>query len=518
MASQIPCNCRPIKTRFKFGAPDSTAMAKTRSSSRPPFLSAVSIIFFYFFLLANSKLISELPGFSGSFPSKHYSGYVEIDEKHGRNLFYYFVESERNPSEDPVVLWLNGGPGCSSFDGFVYEHGPFNFEAANTSDGLPKLHLNPYSWSKVSNIIYLDSPAGVGLSYSKDESDYNTGDVKTALDSHRFLLQWFKLFPQFLPNHFYIAGESYAGVYVPTLATEVVKGLETGVKPILNFKGYLVGNGVADDVFDGNALVPFAHGMGLISDELFQEVENTCKGNYYEPTDMACEDKLSRVDELVDGLNVYNILEPCYHAPEKIRTKNIELPSSFRLLGETERPLAVRKRMFGRAWPLRAPVRAGIVPSWSQLLGDTEVPCTNDEVATAWLNNEAVRKAIHADKSLAGNWELCTDKLNFDHDAGSMIPFHKNLTLKGYRALIFSGDHDMCVPFTGSEAWVRSLGYKVIDEWRPWTSNEQVVGYLRSYENNLIFLTIKGSGHTVPEYKPREALDFYSRFLGGEAI
>ncbi|XP_023523659.1 serine carboxypeptidase-like 20 [Cucurbita pepo subsp. pepo] len=195
---------------------------------------------------------------------------------------------------------------------------------------------------------------------------------------------------------------------------------------------------------------------------------------------MACEDKLARVDELVDGLNVYNILEPCYHAPEKIKTKNIELPSSFRLLGQTARPLAVRKRMFGRAWPLRAPVRAGIVPSWSQLLGDTEVPCTNDEVATAWLNNEAVRKAIHTDKSLAGNWELCTDKLNFDHDAGSMIPFHKNLTLKGYRALIFSGDHDMCLPFTGSEAWVRSLGYKVIDEWRPWTSNKQVVGYLRS--------------------------------------
>lgn len=48
---------------------------------------------------------------------------MTIDERNGRNLFYYFVESERKPSEDPVVLWLNGGPGCSSFDGFVYEHG-----------------------------------------------------------------------------------------------------------------------------------------------------------------------------------------------------------------------------------------------------------------------------------------------------------------------------------------------------------------------------------------------------------
>ena len=113
---------------------------------------------------------------------------------------------------------------------------------------------------KVSNIIYLDSPAGVGFSYSKNESDYTTGDVQTALDSHKFLLevigfvcsfgsvyglvlwllnqnilmcfaffihngQWFKLFPQFLPNPFYIAGESYAGIYVPTLATQVFKGI-----------------------------------------------------------------------------------------------------------------------------------------------------------------------------------------------------------------------------------------------------------------------------------------------------
>lgn len=48
---------------------------------------------------------------------------MTVDESHGRNLFYYFAESEGNPSKDPVVLWLNGGPGCSSFDGFIYEHG-----------------------------------------------------------------------------------------------------------------------------------------------------------------------------------------------------------------------------------------------------------------------------------------------------------------------------------------------------------------------------------------------------------
>lgn len=488
-------------------------------------LCSVVLVLSSFVLLSysapESALITQIPGFNDAFPSKHYSGYVTIDESHGKRLFYYFVESERNPSKDPVVLWLNGGPGCSSFDGFVYEHGPFNFEAANTSGGLPKLHLNPSSWSKVSSVIYLDSPAGVGLSYSNNKTDYITGDLKTASDSHTFLLKWFELYPEFLSNPFFVTGESYAGVYVPTLSYEVVKGIDAGIKPILNFKGYMVGNGVTDDVFDGNALVPFAHGMGLISDQLFEEVSKVCNGNFYGPQSDACEIKLGKVNENLEGLNIYNILEPCYYGTgiKEVTDVNSRLPSSFRQLGETDKPLPVRKRMFGRAWPFRAPVREGIVPTWPQLLKDVSVPCTDDEVAKAWLNSEAVRKAIHAENiSVGGSWELCTDKITFSHDSGSMIKYHSNLTLRGYRALIFSGDHDLCVPYTGSEAWTRSMGYKIVDEWRPWTSNGQVAGYTQGYDNNLIFLTVKGSGHTVPEYKPKEALDFYSRFLAGEPI
>uniref|UniRef100_A0A8R7VKE9 Uncharacterized protein n=1 Tax=Triticum urartu TaxID=4572 RepID=A0A8R7VKE9_TRIUA len=86
-------------------------------------------------------LVTHLPGFDGALPSKHYAGYISVE-----------VLSERARAADPVVLWLNGGPGCSSFDGFVYENGPFNFERGSTPGGLPKLHLNPYSWSKVIRI------------------------------------------------------------------------------------------------------------------------------------------------------------------------------------------------------------------------------------------------------------------------------------------------------------------------------------------------------------------------------
>ncbi|XP_027183770.1 serine carboxypeptidase-like 20 [Coffea eugenioides] len=463
----------------------------------------------------NAALVTSLPGFNGAFPSKHYSGYVTIDSNPQKNLFYYFVVSEGNPSKDPLVLWLNGGPGCSGFDGFVYEHGPFNFEAPKSQGELPILHLNPYSWSKVSNIIYLDSPSGVGFSYP----NLTTGDFQTASDTHAFLLKWLEQYPEFQANPFYMSGESYAGVYIPTLATEVDKGIKAGVTPRINFKGYLVGNGVCDPKFDvNNGYVAFVHGMGLIPDSLFKEAEAACKGDY-DHQDPPCKEKVSQIDNLVSGLNVYDILEPCYH--KTTSTKNTSLPKSFQELGKTDKPLPVRKRMFGRAWPYRAPVSDGIVPSWPQLTQSLQaqgisVPCTNDEVATAWLNTEAVRKAIHASPE-SGSWSLC-NYLAYNHDAGSMIPYHKNLTSAGYPALIYSGDHDMCIPFTATEAWTASLGYPVVDQWRPWLSNDQVAGYLVEYAHNLTFLTVKGSGHTVPEYKPQEALNFYTRWLQGQKI
>ncbi|KAL5566720.1 hypothetical protein UlMin_029884 [Ulmus minor] len=470
-------------------------------------------------------LVTSLPGFNGTVPSKHYSGYVSIPGHYGKppqNLFYYFIESERNPSEDPVVLWQNGGPGCSSMEGLVYEHGPFNFKIGNPPSSLPTLQLNEYSWSKVSNIIYLDAPNGVGFSYTEKAQMYATGDKLMASDSHKFLLKWFETFPEFVSNQFYLAGESYAGIYVPTLAAEIVKGIKTGANPKINFKGYMIGNGCTDEVFDDNALVPFAHGMGLISEELFQEVEVACKGNYHKPNDTKCIKGLEKIDDEINGLNIYDILEPCFHNPDmEAETKgNKSLPISFRQLGKTKRPFPVRKRMFGRAWPFRAPVRQGLVKSWPQMASQFSIMCTDDRVAYAWLNDKNVRKAIHtAPESKLLSWEVCAEDLSYSSDAGSMIPYHRNLTQEGYRVLIYSGDHDMCVPYTGSEAWTSSLGYEILDHWRPWQNSDlQVAGYIQAYHNNLTFLTIKGSGHTVPEYKPMEALDFYSRWLEGKPI
>ncbi|KAF5726809.1 Serine carboxypeptidase-like 20 isoform 3 [Tripterygium wilfordii] len=309
-------------------------------------------------------LVTHLPGFKDAFPSKHYSGYIEIDNE--RYLFYYFVVSEREPKNDPIVLWLNGGPGCSSFDGFVYEHGPFNFETGKPHGSLPTLRLNPYSWSKVSNIIYLDSPVGVGFSYSKGKTKYVTGDRKTAIDTHTFLVKWFKLYPEFVNNSFYIAGESYAGVYIPTLAVEIIQG-------IVLYQGYMVGNGVIDvtDIaFHTDVKIQFMNGMGLISDDLFEDIQVACKMDNDKDQ---CNYYLSKAAKIIDGMNKYNILEPCYHPPKENGNS-------------TSMPLLVRNRT------IDLNNFAGL---WTNSKGIDD--CFNDEVATTWLNNALVRKAIHAE-------------------------------------------------------------------------------------------------------------------------
>uniref|UniRef100_A0ACD5U979 Uncharacterized protein n=1 Tax=Avena sativa TaxID=4498 RepID=A0ACD5U979_AVESA len=491
------------------------------SSSFLLLLLALLLLLFAVTIAAPEKhLVTQLPGFHGALPSKHYSGYITVDESNDRRLFYYLVLSERDPASDPVVLWLNGGPGCSSFDGFVYENGPFNFERGSTPGGLPRLQLNPYSWSKVSSMMYLDSPAGVGMSYSSNKSDYTTGDMKTAADAHTFLLKWFELYPELQSNPFYISGESYAGIYIPTLADEVVKGTQKDLKPRINLKGYLIGNGATDKDYDLNSFVPFAHGMGLISTDLFEDVSAACHGTFWGEVDDVCQEKIHGVRSRLKDLNQYNILAPCYHHPETQEAvfMNSSLPASFRKLGETERPFPVRKRMAGRSWPLGLAVSIGRVPLWPELSGRS-LPCTSDELATIWLDDEDVRAAIHAKpKSLIGSWELNTARIDYTHDTGSMVTYHKKFTAMGYRVLIYSGDHDLCILFTGTEAWVRSLGYSIVDSWRPWYFGGQVAGYTQGYDHNLTFLTIKGSGHTVPEYKPKEALAFYTHWLSGEKI
>ena len=146
--------------------------------------------------------IKSLPGWNGALPSKQYSGYLTASNS--SQLHYWFVESENDPANDPTVLWLNGGPGCSSLDGFFYEQGPFVIDPSDYT----KLTLRDYRWSQVSNVIFLEAPVGVGFSYST-ENDYKCNDDRTAAESRAALENFFnEKFPELKKNKFFITGLS----------------------------------------------------------------------------------------------------------------------------------------------------------------------------------------------------------------------------------------------------------------------------------------------------------------------
>ncbi len=98
---------------------------------------------------------------------------IDINGDGVKFAHYWFVTSQNNPATDPVVLWLNGGPGCSSMDGLFIEQGPLLFDGTYTN-GIPNLQANPQSWNRVANMLYIEAPVGVGFSFSTIQNNCNT--------------------------------------------------------------------------------------------------------------------------------------------------------------------------------------------------------------------------------------------------------------------------------------------------------------------------------------------------------
>ncbi|KAI6678192.1 hypothetical protein NL676_038988 [Syzygium grande] len=218
----------------------------------------------------SQTVVKSLPGLPGDLPFYLETGYIGVGELEDVQLFYYFVKSERSPKDDPLVLWLTGGPGCSALSAIVYEIGPFTFNYENSTRDRPTLKLHEYSWTKVASVIFLDQPVGTGFSYANSWESYNMNDNISAAETYEFLRKWLKLHPEFLSNPLYIAGDSYSGITVPMVTLQVAKGNDVGLKPKMNLEGYLLGNPATNISSDMNSIVPFAHLKALISDELYE--------------------------------------------------------------------------------------------------------------------------------------------------------------------------------------------------------------------------------------------------------
>lgn len=181
-----------------------------------------------------------LPGF-GTPPTPHFSGYLNASAAEpGTMLHYWFAAAEGEWTSKPLVLWLNGGPGASSILGMLQEQGPLII------DGEGGLMENPWAWTKLANLVVLESPAGVGYSYCAAGGACKNTDKSTAKAAAAAVADLYaSKFPELRANAFFITGESYAGVYSPTLAQEIVDANARGA-PAIKLTGMAVGDPCTD--------------------------------------------------------------------------------------------------------------------------------------------------------------------------------------------------------------------------------------------------------------------------------
>ncbi|XP_021839164.2 serine carboxypeptidase-like 13 [Spinacia oleracea] len=462
--------------------------------------SIFSIVFLVILCQLNSHAIVSqkvefLPGFDGPLPFSLETGYIGVDVREETQVFYYFFESENNPKDDPILLWLTGGPLCSAMSAILYEIGPIQLEEVDSITTLPKLVLRQYSWTKTANILFVDFPAGAGFSYSTTHRANYSGDYKASRNINEFLRKWLINHPQFISNPLYLGGDSYTGFTLPLYFVNMLSDNERGLQPLLNLKGYILGNPATDRSIDSNYQVPLAHGMGLISDEFYESLQRTCSGQYQlvNAKNKECWNKIKAFEWGLHGIQVTMTLED-FCDIDSLRVYGI--PST-------------KRRMVAES-----------VNSLYHLKNIGAYSCRKEGylIARHWMNERSVQDALHVRKGTIGEWIRCNYAFHYSYEVSSSVPYHVKLSAEGFRSLIYSGDHDMIVPFLGTQAWIRSLNYSIVDDWRKWLVDGQIAGFTRTYANKMTFATIKGAGHTAPEYKPKQCASMFMRWIRGEHL
>ncbi|KAK1370973.1 Carboxypeptidase [Heracleum sosnowskyi] len=401
-----------------------------------------------------------------------YGGYITVNQSAGRALYYYFTEAEQDKESLPLLLWLNGGPGCSSLAyGAMQELGPFRVY----SDGKT-LYKNLFAWNHAANVLFLESPAGVGFSYSNTTSDYsNSGDKITAKDNYAFLINWLERFPEYKNRDFYISGESYAGHYVPELAHTILYHNKNTNNTHINLKGIIIGNAVINDETDDKGVYDYLESHALISHQTLMQIHRYCDFSPNATSNPKCDTAQNTADQEFSDIDAYSIYSPvCVDSRLTRRPKKISY----------------------------------------------EIDPCSDDYTYAYLNRPEVQEALHANVTkLDHDWEPCSDVITrWLDNPSTIIPLLKEFLANGLRVWIFSGDTDSVVPVTSTKYSLKKMKLHVKTPWHPWLINTQVGGFTEVYEGNLTFATVRGAGHEVPSYQPRRALALISHFLNGTPL
>jgi carboxypeptidase D len=397
--------------------------------------------------------VKNLPGLKSSVKISHYAGHLTVDEAKDGNLFYWLIEAEGiDPATAPLLVWLNGGPGCSSMDGLFLELGPFRLDG----DKLDQIKINPGSWHYAANLLFVDQPVGTGLSYTKSNDGYAGSDAAVNAHFYTFLEQFFKLHDRYTTvvngkrksRPFFISGESHAGHYIPCIAAHILKkNIEVAVSTDPNalhvdLKGIALGNPWTDP-YNQYDVSDFAHGHGLVTlgqRNRLKEKNRECRsllreGKYNQKV---CFDLL---DDVIDSSS----------------------------LSGSHKVLMYDSRRFVHS--------TGVFPP-------------GHEAVEKYLNRADVKVAIHATATPQPYVE-CADPpfLALSHQDGKgVVPELVDVLNGGVRLLLYSGQYDIICNHVGSERVLQELPWTGREEYlkaQPgvWLVDRQPAGYIKTYKN-----------------------------------
>ncbi|KAJ7326301.1 peptidase S10 serine carboxypeptidase [Mycena albidolilacea] len=419
-----------------------------------------------------------------------YTGYLDVDQG-AKHLFFYFFESRRNPAKDDVVMWINGGPGCSSSMGLLMELGPCSIDMKNASSNGTT--WNPHSWNSEANIFFLDQPVGVGFSYADfGETIETTEDA--AKNVYAFISLFFEAFPQFAGRALHLSGESYGGRYLPVFASEIYDQNQLAIaqgRQTLNLQSVIIGNGITDI----STLYPGRYDIecGIAALEVpFQSISTCVRMKAALPR---CQKLMeaSCIDQF-DAINCRAAVDFC----------DSQLSTGMWASGRNVYDIS--KMCIG------------------------ELCYEENGVITKYLSDPVVRELLGVDPQ-AANFSSCSNDVGNQFNAHLdkwAVPtqyYVASLLDRGIRVLIYAGTYDWQCNWVANRLWVDKLEWSGQEayaalEWADWAVGKQEkAGEVKQAEGSLLsFVTIRGAGHMVPHDKPEEALAMLSAWLHGRQL
>eukprot|EP00475_Leptophrys_vorax_P039794 TRINITY_DN724_c0_g2_i1.p1 TRINITY_DN724_c0_g2~~TRINITY_DN724_c0_g2_i1.p1 ORF type:complete len:441 (+),score=88.36 TRINITY_DN724_c0_g2_i1:64-1386(+) len=399
-----------------------------------------------------------------------HSGYITVNTQvdSGGHIFYWMFESRKDPTHDPVVLWMTGGPGCSSEIAIFLEQGPYRIDETTGA-----ISANPHPWNAIANVIFVDQPVGSGFSYADYSDDYVTSETQVAEDMYQFLQGFFSKYPQYKGLDFFVTGESYAGHYVPAVSNRIFNANKKNEGPYkIPLKGFAIGNGMVNAAVQYKFYAKYSLDNGLITQSDYRYIQKTllpaCERSIStgsSSAESACSKLLTHIREQAGNFNVYDVRKTCE--------------------GSLCYPMEQIDNLMAR-------------PSVQKSLGV-------NSTSAQWTEcNDLVYSKLE-DK----DWFL---------NCATFIP---EMLEAGIRGLVYSGKEDWICNWYGGREWVAAMpwsGQSSIAsqisnrKMSPWVLSGKTVGEVAS-SGPLTFLAIEAAGHMVPMDQPEVALEMLKIFL-----